>query len=1122
MSVNNKRVWLEVEETALGMLTYGLLEREKPRVIFFVSNSLKTVEEWAEDCLFYQSVGGGAANKYVVKLLPEAVAIDPETDSRSFDNACDRVGALVALEDVKQPLIIATTYVAMLGKFPSKNTVHWQKVELKMGGQFAFNQLVKILSEDLGYDNEAVCEKPGQFAVRGGIIDVYPVSATDPYRVDFFGDEVESIQTFDPTTQLTSGEKLQSLVITALFDLQDGAVAKLDEFLPEDVTWCFYEEPEEAQEEGLCQLLGQRESDSSCYISSASDVMLEIFEEAPKHVFYTQSLYHFHVPTLSSQKLGFERFQSEQETHLKYIEMLLEWQQKGYALYIVTHNEAEKKRLVEFLGEHELLKKLKPKYWIGNLNLGCKIDAEESLVAELLQWIDLKDAKGVVVTTDNEIFGRYRYRATNIARRRVPQRSEVDQLLDFSELAEGDYLVHLQHGICKFKGLQQLDLKGKKEEVISLEFADEIQLHVPLHESHLVSRYVGLAKASPKLGKIGSGTWTKTRRAAEEASLDFAAKMLKVQAQRQSLPGFSFGADLPIQKEFEESFMYRETKDQMRVIEEAKMDMEKTTPMDRLLCGDVGFGKTEVAIRAAFKAVMKGKQVAILVPTTVLCQQHFNTFRERMADFPVVVEMLSRFRTAQEQDKIIAQLAAGRIDIVIGTHRILSEDVEYKDLGLVVIDEEHRFGVKHKERLKELRTHVDVLSMSATPIPRTLYMALAGARDLSVIETPPKSRLPIQTFIKHYTPDAVKEAIGLEVKRGGQVFYLHNRVDTIESVAARLGDMLPNVRIGYGHGQMEEGQLEEVMTRFVAGEYDVLVCTTIIESGLDIPNCNTILIEGADKFGLSQLYQLRGRVGRFNRQAYCYLLLHGKRYVHSDAHKRLTTLKQYNQLGSGFKIAMRDLELRGAGNLLGAQQSGHIAGVGFDLYCQLLRQSVARLKGDKHAAAVRCNLRLDFVVVGEGKEALLMEAEKAKRQVSDFEVLKEANREFLGEIEMIEAYLPVDYIRETSLRIDFYRKLAMAESLEAVDKVVDAMVDRFGKLPKPALALVKMAQIRCLAEERGILEVATDKERLQCQQMQGSQKVYIKRGHHFPRLHKKDALERLEEIRVFVRAQNVL
>jgi transcription-repair coupling factor (superfamily II helicase) len=536
--------------------------------------------------------------------------------------------------------------------------------------------------------------------------------------------------------------------------------------------------------------------------------------------------------------------------------------------------------------------------------------------------------------------------------------------------------------------------------------------------------------------------------------------------------------------------------------------------MDRLVCGDVGYGKTEVALRAAFKAVQDGKQVAVLVPTTVLAQQHLNTFRERMAGYPIAIEMVSRFRTRKEQATVITAVTAGQVDILIGTHRVLQKDVIFQDLGLVIIDEEQRFGVKHKEVFKRMRASVDVLSMSATPIPRTLYMALTGARDMSVIETAPTNRHPIQTIVKTYDEKIVVDAIRHEVRRGGQVFYLHNRVMTINVVAARLRELMPDLHIGVGHGQMDEGELEREMTDFVAGKHHVLICTTIIESGLDIPNCNTIIIEGADRFGLSQLYQLRGRVGRFKHQAYAYLLLHRHTRMLEIARERLSAMRTHNQLGAGFRIAMRDLELRGAGNLLGSEQSGHIVGVGFELYCQLLRQSVARLKGEKSAASIRASVKLDFVYVGEGEEN-----EGSRRRYQDsYTAIKDAEDDAAGAVEVsrIQARIPATYLGETRLRIDFYRKLAMANSTAKLKEIESDLKDRFGKFGDEVRALLTITEIRIRAEQKNIVSVETDSSRLKCLRNSGRHDDFVMLGSRFPRLTAPKPLLRLREVITFL------
>ncbi len=505
------------------------------------------------------------------------------------------------------------------------------------------------------------------------------------------------------------------------------------------------------------------------------------------------------------------------------------------------------------------------------------------------------------------------------------------------------------------------------QEVLALEFADEAKLYVPLEQAYLVSRYVGVGKRSPALSSLGDARWTRAKKNAAASIFDYAGKMLAVQAERQMHPGHAFAPDSKWQAEFEHSFPFRETPDQLKAIIDTKIDMERRQPMDRLICGDVGFGKTEVAIRAAFKAVMDGKQVAVLAPTTVLAQQHFEVFRQRMLDYPVRIEMLSRFRSQGEQKKILELLRKGGVDVVIGTHRLISGDVVFKDLGLVVIDEEQRFGVLHKEKFKELFKLVDVLTLSATPIPRTLYLSLVGVKDMSTIETPPLNRLPVETMVSAYDERIIRDAINRELERQGQVFFLHNRVQTIERARDRIVDLCPQARVEIGHGQMGSDELEAVMARFIAGKVDVLVCTTIIESGLDIPNANTIIIDRADRFGLADLYQLRGRVGRAEHKAYAYLLLPREMMTIGAARKRINAIKQYSSLGAGFRIAMRDLEIRGAGSILGTAQSGHIMAVGFDLYCQLLKQAVAQLKGDKLQLRLDVDLRLDFVATNEAE-----------------------------------------------------------------------------------------------------------------------------------------------------------
>ena len=606
-------------------------------------------------------------------------------------------------------------------------------------------------------------------------------------------------------------------------------------------------------------------------------------------------------------------------------------------------------------------------------------------------------AANLVVLSAAELFGRFAVHPRRLLRLRRAERHRAQ--IDFSELAEDDLVVHLEHGIGRFLGLvkiprgtgfqpvgpagiapadsapkafgagpaDKMSALQEQQEVLAIEFADEAKLYVPLEQAYLVSRYVGAGKKSPPLSSLGDGKWARAKIKAAASIFDYAGKMLAIQAERQMQPGYAFTPDTKWQAEFERSFPFRETPDQMKAIVDTKIDMERPRPMDRLICGDVGFGKTEVAVRAAFKTVMDGKQVAVLAPTTVLAQQHFEVFRQRMREYPVRIEMLSRFRSHSEQKKVLQLLREGGVDIVIGTHRLISGDVVFKDLGLVVIDEEQRFGVLHKEKFKELFKLVDVLTLSATPIPRTLYLSLVGAKDMSTIETPPPNRLPVETVVSAYDERIIRAAIDRELERQGQVFFLHNRVASIERVRERIMHLCPQARMEIGHGQMDADELEAVMARFIAGKTDVLVCTTIIESGLDIPNANTIIIDRADQFGLADLYQLRGRVGRAEHKAYAYLLLPREMMTVGAARKRISAIKQYSSLGAGFRIAMRDLEIRGAGSILGTAQSGHIITVGFDLYCQLLKQAVAQLKGQKPRLRLDVDVRLDFVVTNEAE-----------------------------------------------------------------------------------------------------------------------------------------------------------
>jgi transcription-repair coupling factor (superfamily II helicase) len=1110
------------------------LAAEHPSPVWLaVIEEARELDALAEDIALFAHAHGPAALEVLV--FPESHA-DSREMREAFHAASDRLAVLSKLRGRRHataapdPLLVLTTPGALLQSVPPPADFSERETTLQKGQERPFQGLLDLLKQ-FDYDSEAVCEAPGQYAVRGGIIDVYPITAHQPYRLDFFGDTLEDIRALDPVSQ-RSGESVERITLTAAPQIHAaGAEASLLDYLGPAACAALIEP--RAIEEAF-DLLESAGADARTLTRLPHrvarlvglgdlDLASGLFDgAAEEQTWDTESLQH-HRSFPEENLLAHERLEAEDGARRRFLEQVLAWQRDGYAVDFFVSKEGEEQRVRELLAEDAALKKLKPRFVRGAVNEGFRVTWREGRARPLGAPPTSSrngrssgpalpsEPSGYVAVTETEIFGRKRQRRTQ-SKRAVVTPSAVDQLLDFSELVEGDFVVHLQHGVAVYRGLTKLETRDGVREVISLEFDDKVTLHVPLQESHLISRYVGLSKVKPQLGKVGSGRWEKVRAAAERATLDLAAELLQIQAKREAQPGHAFAEDNTWQKEFEAAFPFTETPDQLKAIQDAKADMERTRPMDRLVCGDVGFGKTEVAIRAAFKAVMGGKQVAVLVPTTVLAQQHLNTFRERMAGYPVAVEMVSRFRSRKEQQQILAAVAQGQIDVLIGTHRLVQADVQFKDLGLVIIDEEQRFGVKHKEVFKRWRAHVDMLSMSATPIPRTLYLALTGARDLSTIETAPVNRLPIQTVVKSYDEKLVVEAIQHEVRRGGQVFYLHNRVLSIDLVASRLRELLPKLRIGVGHGKMDEDELERVMTDFVAGNYDVLVCTTIIESGLDIPNCNTIIIEGADRFGLSQLYQLRGRVGRFKHQAYAYLLLHRHARVMDIARQRLSAIRQHNQLGAGFRIAMRDLELRGAGNLLGAEQSGHIVGVGFELYCQLLKQSVARLKGEKHAAAVRASVKLDFVFVGEGADSTTT----ARSEATDsFSALKQAEREG-REIGKIQARLPAGYIGETRLRIDFYRRLAMAESPAAIKEIETELRDRFGKFGHEVRALLLVTEIRVRAEQKGLLSVETDSGRLKCLRNSGQRDDFIQFHSRFPRLTAPTPLARLKELIVFL------
>ena len=1101
-----------VPEASTSAVAANEILRSGNPIAILLEEDLPKAEEWAED------------TSSIVEYVNPDIQVDFHTfdhppqrsNPDAFERSCDRLATLTTLldstekdSDPKRIILIATTPDSLISPCPILEEQRKSDLSISPGMPMNFQEFCKVLAENLDYSSEILCEEPGQFAVRGGLVDIYPVNGREPVRIDFFGDEIEDVRSFDPTSQRTI-TRISSVSIapsdTSRLSEREGEFFR---YLEKPATWiirepenlisrfplCFHDPDEKKGVKANFSISWKRDSADRFLGTSEIDAGSGIFENSRSATPAVCNLSEFRTP-LDHSSLSLERLENEKFLRTSYLFHLLQKQLDKHEIIIAAGAESEKKRIREIIDGESSLKRLTPRFLPVGLREGFISSPGETDECFALLKEDPK--KGLVLATAREILGRERSRRTLRTRKALVRRKEVDQALDFSELVEGDHLVHHQHGICLFRELGKIEEGTRREEAITVEFADGLLLHIPLQESHLLSRYVGLRKAQPKLAKLGGRAWAKTKQAAEIAALDLAADLLRLQATRETQKGHAFSPDDEWQKEFEDAFPYTETPDQQKAIDQAKEDMEKDEPMDRLICGDVGFGKTEVAIRAAFKAVMDGKQVAILAPTTILCQQHLNVFRERMSDYPIELEMLTRFRTPGQQKKILRATRDGAIDILIGTHRILGQDVMFQDLGLLVVDEEQRFGVGHKETIKRLRANVDVLTLSATPIPRTLYFAMVGARALSAIETAPTNRRPIRTEVIRNSNEAIKRAVGTEVRRGGQIFYLHNRVKTIDSVARKLQIQFPKLRIALGHGQMAEGELERVMTEFVAGKHDLLVCTTIIESGLDIPNCNTIIIEGADKFGLSQLYQLRGRVGRFNRQAYAYLLLNGSIAVSDQARKRLSALRQINSFGAGFRIALRDLELRGAGNLLGNEQSGHVAGIGFELYCRLLRESVSRLKGDDVSLRPSATIRLDFLVSGESE--------------GDEPVPEEIDST-LG------AYFPTHYTPEPRLRIEGYRRLSQIRTLKEIDEYEEELNDRFGPPPKEVLALLNETKIRCLCEEAEFDLLEVKESELFCRFVKrgkAGEKKYHRILGRIPKLSAKNPLLKLKEIIAFL------
>jgi len=1093
---------LGLPEAARPFVVAGLFQDlERPMLV--IAPDVERAREYYEQLRIWCRDPGQVLHFPAPERLPyQRAPWDPEIREQ-------RLGVLAALHRLRlaglarsRPILIVTSARALLQRTLPPWEFAAESRILRQGDWIAMRELLSALYR-LGYRPTSTVEQPGEFSHRGGIVDVFPPADTRPVRIEFFGDEIESLRRFDPESQRSDelvsqvlitpahealplrgpqvAQELEMLDLSSLHPLAEGEFQRYLEALreghafpaihlfqpllhPEPATLLDYfpkqgviivddwgrldavadqlaAQAERQREEQIQAGEIPRGFDAPPYVSWER-VPQQLRERPHLIVGYDAAM--GRGSPLAAHFAPSPRYGGQlKETVADCIEQT----EQGRAVVAVSRQAPRLAQLFEdwgiFLQPVKRLEKL-PRPGAIVLVHGA-LDEGWTLIPQS----DNAAIPSLVLLSDGEIFG-WRLPKRRRELRRRPDKADAF----FADVSVGDYVVHIEHGIGIYRGLTRLNLGESEREYLVLEYAQGDKLYVPTYQVDRVSRYVGVGDKPPTITRLGTADWERVKVRTKRAVEELARELLELYAEREVARGHAFSPDTSWQAALEAAFPHVETEDQLRAIEEIKRDMESDRPMDRLLVGDVGFGKTEVAIRAAFKAVMDGKQVAVLVPTTVLAQQHFHTFRRRLEPFPIIVEMLSRFRSSKEQAEILGRLAKGEIDILIGTHRLLQPDVRFKDLGLLIIDEEHRFGVKDKERLKQLRKDIDVLSMTATPIPRTLYMSLTGVRDMSTIDTPPDERLPVETHVVERDDELIRRAILRELSRGGQVFFVHNRVATIEHVAAQLRRLVPEAIIEVAHGQMNEDALAEAMLRFAAGEIDVLVCTSIIESGLDIPNANTLIVDRADAFGLAQLYQLRGRVGRGARRAYAYFLYDRYADLPEDARQRLQTLAEATELGAGFRIAMRDLEIRGAGELLGSRQHGHISAVGFDLYTRLLAQAIKKLRADEE------------------------KGEKGMGEKGGKERECKASEEEVGPLPTVElpldAYLPEDYVTDEAVRLRLYRRMTEVTRLDEVVALEQELDDRFGELPEPARNLIYVLRLKVLAAQAGVRFIARE------------------------------------------------
>lgn len=956
----------------------------------------------AKDLLFFQAdIHGNLLIRQRMKVIKALLEEKELTVVTSIDGCMD---FLESLEKIKEQLI----------HYESDSTVDTEQLK---------NQLVA-----LGYERVGQVEMPGQFSVRGGIVDIYCLTEENPWRIELWGDEIDSIRSFDPESQ-RSLENLEELTIyPAVEHIGDKDMVSFLDYFPEERTIIFLDEPNRLTEKGGAveeeyrQSRMHREEKGS---RNLPENWLCSFEQLQKELNKRNCI---SVCALEPKQAGWkvrEKFYLEVKSISAYnnsfellVKDLHQYKKQGYRIALLSGSRTRAERLAKDLQEEGLAA------FYGQ-------DYDREICPGEIMVVYGHAKKGFeyplikfAVMTESDIFGQEQ-------KKKKKKNYSGSRIQDFAELSIGDFVVHEKHGLGIYRGIEKVEVDRIVKDYIKIEYRGGSNLYIPATQLDCLQKYSGAdASKAPKLNKLGTQEWNKTKSKVRGAVKNIAKELVELYAVRQEKEGYVCGPDTVWQREFEEMFPYEETEDQLSAIEDAKRDMESTRIMDRLICGDVGYGKTEVALRAAFKEVQESRQVAYLAPTTILAQQIYNTFVQRMKEFPVRVELLCRFRTPAQQKKAIEDLKKGQVDVIIGTHRILSKDVQFKNLGLLIVDEEQRFGVTHKEKIKQLKKDVDVLTLTATPIPRTLHMSLIGIRDMSVLEEPPMDRMPIQTYVMEYDEETVREAINRELRRGGQVYYVYNRVTDIADVALRIAKLVPDARVDFAHGQMSERELENVMYSFVNGDIDVLVSTTIIETGLDISNVNTMIIHDSDRYGLSQLYQLRGRIGRSNRTAYAFLMYRKNVMLKETAEKRLAAIREYTDLGSGFKIAMRDLELRGAGNLLGAQQHGHMNAVGYDLYCKMLNEAVKEAKGI--------------------------------RTMEDFETSVDLN---------VDAYIPDSYISNEFQKLDIYKRIAGIETQQDYDDMLEELLDRFGEPGKVVLNLLAIAKLKAIAHQGYVTEI---------------------------------------------------